>query len=202
MKLNKVLALALSGVMAVSMLAGCSGNGSNNGGSNSGEEQGNTNAVVEAVMNAQDGNDVVVDFSYSTDLQNSLELAINAAGHDAAEAAVTSKLLTVLDIDGNGWFSNLNGYAKSVDTLDTETAVKVYKVEGNVLESAAVKSAASEINTELKQLIAEQTDSNIVYTYTYSGETAMVTVEKINGDVVYYIAYTVDCATTRALADA
>lgn len=202
MKLNKVLALALSGVMAVSMLAGCSGNGSNNGGSSSGDDQGNTNAVVEAVMNAQDGNDVVVDFSYSTDLQNSLELAINAAGQDAAESVVTSKLLTVLNIDGNGWFSNLNGYAKSVDTLDTETAVKVYKVEGNVLESAAVKSAASDINTSLKQLIAEQTDSNIVYTYTYSGEAAMVTVDNINGDVVYYIAYTVDCATTRAFADA
>lgn len=202
MKLNKVLALALSGVMAVSMLAGCSGNGSNNGGSSSGDDQGNTNAVVEAVMNAQDGNDVVVDFSYSTDLQNSLELAINAAGQDAAESVVTSKLLTVLNIDGNGWFSNLNGYAKSVDTLDTETAVKVYKVEGNVLESAAVKSAASDINTSLKQLIAEQTDSNIVYTYTYSGEAAMVTADNINGDVVYYIAYTVDCATTRAFADA
>ena len=31
MKLNKVLALALSGVMAVSMLAGCSGNGGQEG---------------------------------------------------------------------------------------------------------------------------------------------------------------------------
>ena len=37
MKLNKVLALALSGVMAVSMLAGCSNN-SGNGGQNGGEQ--------------------------------------------------------------------------------------------------------------------------------------------------------------------
>ena len=38
MKLNKVLALALSGVMAVSMLAGCSNNSGNGGQEGEGEQ--------------------------------------------------------------------------------------------------------------------------------------------------------------------
>ena len=51
MKLNKVLALALSGVMAVSMLAGCSNN-SGNGGQN-GEEQTPATIQVAAVLNEE-----------------------------------------------------------------------------------------------------------------------------------------------------
>lgn len=49
MKLNKVLALALSGVMAVSMLAGCSGNTTDNGGASSGDTTPSSN-YTETVL--------------------------------------------------------------------------------------------------------------------------------------------------------
>ena len=61
MKLNKVLALALSGVMAVSMLAGCSNN-SGNGGQN-GEEQCPATSLL-LLLNGQDAdNKVKVNFT-------------------------------------------------------------------------------------------------------------------------------------------
>ena len=49
MKLNKVLALALSGVMAVSMLAGCSGAPVN------GEQEGEQGEVVVDANDISDG---------------------------------------------------------------------------------------------------------------------------------------------------
>ena len=50
MKLNKVLALALSGVMAVSMLAGCSNN-SGNGGQNGEEQPPVDDTTIASVLN-------------------------------------------------------------------------------------------------------------------------------------------------------
>lgn len=210
MKLNKVLALALSGVMAVSMLAGCSGNGSNNGGSSSGDDQGNTNAVVEAVMNAQDGNDVVVDFSYSTDLETKLGNAINMVGVKADEDAVENQLATILgkgDVNYSAMYGNVNNKSTVVGT---QTAVNVRKISGNMIESAALKSAAEYINGGLSQL----TDKSDTYDdehgnadvlcneYTYAGDTAMVTVTTLDGDVIYYVAYVVTCTSTRTLVEA
>ena len=69
MKLNKVMALALSGLMAVSMLAGCS-NGTPNGEENNEGQNTTTNAV--SVMNeAQD----TVEFA----VNSNFEAVLNAA---------------------------------------------------------------------------------------------------------------------------
>lgn len=210
MKLNKVLALALSGVMAVSMLAGCSGNGSNNGGSNSGEEQGNTNAVVEAVMNAQDGNDVVVDFSYSTDLETKLGNAINMVGVNATQATVENQLATILG-KGDVYYSAMYGNVSNKSTeVGTQTAVNVYKISGNMIESAALKQAAEEVNSGLSQLTDKSNTYNDQYgnvgvlcnEYTYAGDTAMVTATTLDGEIIYYVAYVVTCTSTRTLVEA
>ena len=82
MKLNKVLALALSGVMAVSMLAGCSGNGSNNGGSSSGEEQTPATIQVAADLNDAVSEDTQKKVTFTDDgtLQQNLATAITLNG--------------------------------------------------------------------------------------------------------------------------
>ena len=100
MKLNKVLALALSGVMAVSMLAGCSGKSEN------GDKDDNTEVVVPAsnavsVMNdAQD----MVKFKSSADL-------------DAALAAAAKKV-TLTEIE------NLDFTVKEVSTGNVYNELK------------------------------------------------------------------------------
>lgn len=211
MKLNKVLALALSGVMAVSMLAGCSGNSGNGGQEGEGEgEQGNTNVVVEAVMDAQKGNDVVVNFNYSTDLETKLGNAIVMAGVNAKENAVEDQLANILgkgDVYYSAMFGNVNNKSTEVGT---QTAVNVYKIDGNMIESAALKQAAKNVNDGLAQLTDQSDKYNdehgnvdvLCNEYTYTGDTAMVTATTLNGDVIYYIAYVVTCTSTRTLVEA
>ena len=82
MKLNKVVALALSGVMAVSMLAGCSGNGSNNGGSSSGEEQTPATIQVAADLNDAVSEDTQKKVTFTDDgtLQENLATAVALNG--------------------------------------------------------------------------------------------------------------------------
>ena len=68
MKLNKVMALALSGLMAVSMLAGCS-NGTPNGEENGEQGQVVANDIVSVLNDSQD----TVKFSANTPLENALK---------------------------------------------------------------------------------------------------------------------------------
>lgn len=86
MKLKKITSLALAGIMAVSMLAGCS-NGGNNGG-NSGDNgtviTPATSSVVEAVNKGQSAaNDVKIDFTVNSELDATLAKAVAVYGNDA-----------------------------------------------------------------------------------------------------------------------
>ena len=98
MKLNKMLALALSGVMAVSMLAGCSGAPSN--GEEGTEVQPTTSNAV-SVMNDAQG---MVKFASSNDL-------------DAALAAAAKKV-TLTEIE------NLDFTVKEVQSGNVYTELK------------------------------------------------------------------------------
>ena len=76
MKLKKIASLALAGIMAVSMLAGCS-NGENNNGGNSGDDNTvitpSTTPVVDAVNKGQDvTNDVKITFTADSKLKDYL----------------------------------------------------------------------------------------------------------------------------------
>ena len=106
MKLNKVLALALSGVMAVSMLAGCSGNPGN--GDQEGEEQTPATGIVAVTNEEQKDNKVNVPFEYSAELEDDLTLAVQVSGQAAKENSVASKLATIMNVTDNG-FGGLSG---------------------------------------------------------------------------------------------
>ena len=80
MKLKKIASLMLAGVMAVSMLAGCSGNGTN-GGNNDDDvviTEGVSASNVIAALN-EDTTDKVA-FTASSDLQTTLEAAVKYVG--------------------------------------------------------------------------------------------------------------------------
>ncbi|OUN73852.1 hypothetical protein B5G12_06480 [Faecalibacterium sp. An58] len=93
MKLKKIASLMLAGVMAVSMLAGCSGNSTGNGNDN-----GNTvvtpgaSAIVTAFNNGQDAdNKVKVNFTSNSSLDNALKVAVeNAGSYDSAWAILNT----------------------------------------------------------------------------------------------------------------
>lgn len=199
MKLNKVLALALSGVMAVSMLAGYSNN-SGNGGQN-GEEQVPATGIVAVTNEEQKDNKVNVPFEYSTELEDDLTLAVQVSGQAARENFVASKLATIMNVTDNG-FGGLSGtLTNQAQNVGTTTAIQVVKVTGSVIESVAMKTAAQKVDGNLATLISESKDGDIVYKYGFDGDVAMISVDTVDGGVLYYVAYVVTCNTTKALAD-
>ena len=150
MKLNKVLALALSGVMAVSMLAGCSGNGSNNGGSSSGEEQ-----IPATIQVAADLNDAVsedtqkkVTFTDDGTLQENLATAVTLNGIVTLPTAmkVQETLQDVTGIDDEYGKMDTNTVNKSYK------AVQVWMAPKNANLKSAVNAFAGTVDTWFSKL--------------------------------------------------
>lgn len=199
MKLNKVLALALSGVMAVSMLAGCSNN-SGNGGQN-GEEQVPATGIVAAVNNGQDAdNKVKVNFTADPTLDIQLNKAVNACAEKASEEKVQAKLEEIIGgdtvyLDGalkkGGAFMP---YSKSVDEDGEEiVGVRVIKVTSNYNENAALNFVSDKVNRITKNLLENSlSDSNKIndkyVAYDYAGTVSMIETTALDGTTNYYAA--------------
>ena len=85
MKLKKIASLALAGIMAVSMLAGCSNNGGSNNGDGNVNADTNTSSVVSAVNNGQSAtNSVKVTFTSNASLDAALKKAVELYGDNSA----------------------------------------------------------------------------------------------------------------------
>ena len=203
MKLNKVLALALSGVMAVSMLAGCSNN-SGNGGQN-GEEQVPATGIVAAVNNGQDAdNDVKINFTADTTLDSQLTRALAAAGEDATQGDVRSKLVDMITdsiaIDGSTVAAHLNPHTGDIDDNGEQIVGVAVKVcNDNFSETAAQNEVVEYVNGLLNDLRVDRSNNKKVgeeyAAYSYAGNVSMTQVTKLDGTTRYYaaIVITVDC---------
>lgn len=94
MKLKKIASLALAGVMAASMLAGCNGGTSNNGTpDNGGDVVVTTSPVVKAVNDGQtSGNVVKINFTDDSKLNSALQKAVEVYGTDATTSQITTAI--------------------------------------------------------------------------------------------------------------
>ena len=217
MKLNKVLALALSGVMAVSMLAGCSGN-PGNGGQGGEEEQ--TPATIQIAADVNDllseDNQKKVTFTDSGELQNQLATAIALNGIVTlpdANNAVQASMEDLTGLKGQTAFNNLQKTdGKSYETVLVRTS------DTNVKQKVAVEYfVENELDVWLNQLPyaangtkvlksaedVEDLAEGTVYTqYAYTGNVAMVEVTNVAGTTSrYYFAVTIARTATAAIAD-
>lgn len=209
MKLNKVLALALSGVMAVSMLAGCKGE-TGNGDQNT-EVQPTVSNAVSVMNDAQSA----VKFAADTDFDAALAAAAKKALHanvakagytaSAAGAVVTDsdpvykeldKKLTVYDNlnSSNYVFNNI---AAAADPGKTETKTILYVLNADGLsEKAALEQIATIMKADDDYYPETVTLSSPSGTYeaTYTGRVSVVTVNTADGGdtaTAYYIAVSV-----------
>lgn len=199
MKLNKVLALALSGVMAVSMLAGCSGNPGNGG--QEGEEQTPATGIVAAVNNGQDAdNKVKINFTADTTLDSQLARALAAAGDYANRDRVRSSLLDMIDdsvvLDGATVKTAMNpATQRTVEDGEQVVGVAVYKVNNNYTETAAENAVAEYVNDLVKELVPDTSAGVTVgkdyVAYDYTGTVSMTEVTKLDGTTSYYAAIVV-----------
>lgn len=202
MKLNKVLALALSGVMAVSMLAGCSGKPSNGDEENN---QGNTtvDTTVASVLNeeqADTDHKVKVDFNYSSSLEAALQKTLSIVGV-VNEDNVDDYLVNVLGVDDIN-MDKFCGYSNSgVNEVGEQTAVFVYRYNDGKTDTGIAKDVyKNHLDSALANLTTEWTNANVKWSFSYTGDVAMSKVEKDN-QTYTYIAFVMTCNTTKALAD-
>ena len=173
MKLKKIASLALAGVMAVSMLAGCS-NTSNNGnnGNNGGDPidpgtAGVSAAVATRVADVLDPKEIpeYVSFKDSTALDSNLEYAVEFAGvtNVLPQYVLFDKLTPVMpdiydrlhDAVGDEYDGVKIWNIGDVDTLQKAENEDGYKIDDEVaVELWAVSSAIGE--NAVNQMIAEK----------------------------------------------
>lgn len=206
MKLNKVLALALSGVMAVSMLAGCSNN-SGNGGQNGEEQPPVDDTTIASVLNdEQADNDVKVNFTYSSSLETALQKTLSVVGGED-EKIVESYLINVLGIDDEvtmGEFCGRKSNTHGGNEVGEQTAVVVIRDQSGKTEDGVAKQMYNTLSGDLTNLDDEWLDTNvneqIKWSFSYAGEVASVSVVE-GTQTSTYVAVVVTCNTTKALAD-
>lgn len=203
MKLNKVLALALSGVMAVSMLAGCSGNSGN--GDQEGEGETTVDTTVASVLNdeqAATDNKVKIDFTYSSSLENALEKALTEFGASVKPENVDDRIAEILGVKDVNIEELYGSSAKDHDNKEgKQTSVVVIKKSG-LTDTGVAKEMYTTMKDKLAKLTSdwEPENSEIKWSFDYTGETAMVKVATETQTYTYMVA-TITCNTTKALAD-
>ena len=212
MKLKKIVSLMLAGVMAVSMLAGCSGKGTTGGDDDKGEVV-NTSSLVTAVNNAQEK----VNFTANSSLTSVVSKFASVYGTEALEDGADKLKSYVENSTGNEYDDKLVDWGKgatsdNVKDLDGEerTIIGVLSVgvDEAYNEDAARKVMTRNAAEEIKKLpettfvskddadknesleATAQGDKYIDYTYT--GELSdMVAVKSVTGETTYYAVYTV-----------
>lgn len=206
MKLKKIASLALAGVMAVSMLAGCS-NGSDANGEGTVVNPG-TSSIVTAINNGQDeDNDVKVTFSSDSVLDAALQQAIKTLGVSANSTTVEQE---IVKLTGNGGTLSTAGVATvtsvfpaaSADKqVDTILDVQTYVSSTYWTEADAEKAAARDVDAFIANLKANDKEGkkngDTYYDFTYTGNASLVAAEKADGSATYYVAYTITRTTAK-----
>ena len=185
MKLKKIASLMLAGVMAVSMLAGCStaSNGGNNG-EGEGENGGNTASGYSAVLAENLSADAKKDYITYQDNASDVAALEDALGNLGSVTTGGSTILpTLVCLDGpnmgvNGltgldlmiedFIDNAKLYGTDIDesdlsfvwcqNKDTNVVVKdatLYAIDGTVDANKAVKQVASRLDQYLSKLPKE-----------------------------------------------
>ena len=209
MKLNKVMALALSGLMAVSMLAGCSSDPSNGDGGNTEVTPPASTAV--SVMNDSQG---YVEFEANSDFDAALAAAAKKAKQDEVKDAtytvvsafndsVYQELAKKLPV-GEKMYGNIYDIyftTTNVSSNDAENTrnILVYVKNEGLSEEAALKQIASQMDkaSNYPEIVSFNSKN---YKATYTGNVSIVTVNTAdNGDTAsaYYIAVSVTQTISR-----
>ena len=220
MKLKKIASLALAGVMAVSMLAGCSGKGNNSGNNNGNGVVTATGVNADTVIAAlKDATTEAVKVTASSELQNELETVVKYLG-DASFSIGNN------DVNFNNDVLNLMAAFTGVDyvgnfNFDVEAEYK--KAQTVIFTCATSEIVGNDVDDTLSKLaIARSIDANIgnlvmkenslnegeavqdgrdYYTFDYTAELAVVEVSDAAGRTAYVYACTVTCTPSAATVE-
>ncbi len=210
MKLKKIASLMLAGVMAISMLAGCSGKGETK------PEEPATGVNANTVIAALDKKVTdKVTFTASSSLQTTLEKAVQYAGVTDSSDIGTDALVKFDDKLSEDWFFTAASEPASEDAVKKAasiTYVEHVTNQANYNEKYIVDQLAQAIEDakvyKRTNTIAELPDytktnytvdkDEYYYSFDYTGEVAVVEVgDVVNNDVSYVIAFTITRTPTK-----
>lgn len=210
MKLKKIAALALAGVMAVSMLAGCAGKGT--------DDKNDTTDLSSAVI-AQLSSDTTkkVTFTKSADLDNAITGALKKYGNSSLSYTLSASVL-------NGVNNKISALGTLTKLVEDKDLTKKENVEQNLAAASmtvsvpnaaaagsstnyAVKTMAAAIDEAVKKLTNAPAQSGVYtldkvdyrITYSYTGNVSVYTeTAEDTGIVSYYLVYTITRTGTAA----
>ena len=215
MKLNKMLALALSGVMAVSMLAGCSGAPSN--GEEGDKEQQVVVSDAAATLNKMQK---VVDFDGSSTLDNYMkavetlkpsQVKLLTEGDYASDVdglSVTGNTVTAIKkvmsyVDAQNVAADFNAFnSADAENKDDVTKTVFYAVKADDILS--IEHLMTKLEDKLgvdnfKSYVGVNDDE---FAVDYAGSVSVVKVSKTDEDNKTYNAYVIGVSITRTVGDA
>ena len=209
MKLKKIASLMLAGVMAVSMLAGCST--ANNNNNNNDDDNNNVvtpTSIVTAVNNGQSAtNAVKIDFTSDATLDAALSKAVKAIGENDDIGGLNDQLAR---LTGNDVWNSRNFLGNEMGMTPADTS----KDDGRVVEgmlamplmdrmadkAAAEKTVAKIVNAMVAELDDTTLTANTAYNtkycdFSYTGTVSMVSSTANDGTVNYYFAVVITQTT-------
>ena len=215
MKLKKIASLMLAGVMAVSMLAGCSGNGSNNNNNNDDPvvDSSLTGQVIAALDEDTTKN---VEFAADSNLEAVLNKVVSNVGYDGVKSIEWQDLVGV-DSELGTWnqLPNVGKSSTTDDDKDEQKAIFVYSIAGNGMNDATIaKKLAEKIDehnigevsnndvswVDLPEYTPTTSDNDGDYWYVLDYTAGVATVEvsdAVTGETEYVVAVTVTRTPTK-----
>ena len=213
MKLKKIASLMLAGVMAVSMLAGCSGKGTDN----KGEETVTASTLTGKVISALDEDTTKkVAFSSSSVLDAAIAKAVQQVGVDDT---ISNDLLNQINSDisekdelaaiGTASYKNNKNKAKSDGEKASATWVmNTSFVTAGASEAYVVKQIADQLDNDILDTLKDKLDSHSItynidgeeyyYTFKYTGDLSVVKVsDVVTGVSDYVVVYTITRTPTK-----
>ena len=219
MKLNKVLALALSGVMAVSMLAGCSGNPGNGGQEGEGEKPPvvTTDAaeVLNKIQSTVKFDDDATLNGYMAPVETLKPSVVEKLSEndgvtslkksDNAVKAIVAKMVNedASQVKEEFDFSKSSGvnYNKNTDDV-TETVFYAVNADKVISIEHLMTELSSELNTnKFKTQVSITGTDKGTYVASYTGAISIKKATGTDEDGKTYNAYVVAVSITRTLGD-
>ena len=212
MKLKKIASLALAGIMAVSMLAGC-----NNG--TGSKDEGTTvipSDLTSKVIAALDEDTTKeVSFSSSSALNAAMAKAAQQVGYDVDQISVTLLHDIDSDISDKDKFTEIGTNDNKDDSKSdakTSSRTTIVELDGVVTPGASeeyiVKELAEKLDDEIAALADYLHSRSMTYTYdeddehyysfAYTGNVSVVKVTNVvTGEANYAMVYTLTRTATK-----
>ena len=190
MKLKKIASLALAGVMVVSMLAGCSGKSTDD--NNGGDPIVNTGVAGKVIDALDEDTSKKVEFTVSSSLEDAAEKYAEYLGARAFNNNAIEKNISQFEK-----FADLDEVLYDGDFDDNENAQT--SLYGGVLtnygldEVYAVEEIADKVDSSVSDMnnATIWNDGDKYYTYTFTGNIAVIELENYMGQSTYGYVYTV-----------